>query len=634
MRRWRLGHKIAAGYVVAIAVGTLGSLTGVVVADYFQGIRVMEAGNAATQDRLLSRIYRNLRTAHLTILQLETQAPGSPQRRRLMLQDLRDVIVESTQLQQELNEHLRGNPPWLVAPKDDLQQLTTQSLVVLRAYVATHVPGILGVQDEALQRQAIADASVLLGEKLDSRGSGEWLTASPGQLAHLEAQLVDVSQELRPLLMRLHSKLEQTEIDLETAQGLEKGIIVGSLLVSALLAGTIALGVTRQITRPLMRVTAVAERVVATEQLEPVTPALGDLPLETEVAVLARSLDTLMSWVAHRNQELATKATQAQNQAQTLQNTLGDLKRTQTQLIQTEKMSLLGQVAAGVAHEINNPVSFIYGNLVHLSSDLQDLLALLALYESGESASSPEVVELTEDIDLEFLKQDMPKLIQSMQSGSERIREIVLSLRLFTRLDESALKTVNVNESLDSVVTILRSRLCPQDDRPAIELVQNYGELPLVECYAGQLNQVLMHLLTNAIDALEQSWQQTLPQKNAAPDNGDPARLLSITLETLVLNDNRIAIAITDTGPGIPDTVLPNIFEMFYTTKQAGKGTGMGLAIAHQVITEQHRGTITCDSVVGQGTTFRIELPCRQPLTPTDQTPDSPDYAVAVNSLV
>ncbi len=564
------------GYVVAIAAGAIGSIAGLIITDHVQGMGVMAVGDAATQDRIVGGLYQNLQTGHVAILQLNHPPEELPQKRQLLQQDVRLAIASSRQLVRELEQYLNDEPVlWLAAPKERLLVLANQSLAILEAYAHAQLPDIFS---------APAAASDL-----------------PKDPMELERQLDRRTQLLLPLMVATYSKLEQAEEDLENNQGLEKAIILLSLLVASLVAGGIALVVTRQVTRPLIEAAAVAERAAATGEFhERVMPVVGELHRETEVGILARSLDTLIERVAMRNRELAENAAQAQGQAQVLQRTLEELRHTQAQLVQTEKMSLLGQVAAGVAHEINNTVSYIYGNLIHIGQELKDLLTLLSLYESGETPQSPKVQEISEDIDIEFLREDMPKLLGSMRSGSERIREIVLSLRLFTRLDEAEWKSIDLNESIQSVVTILRSRLCAQSNRPEIELVENYAPLPPVKCYAGQFNQVIMHLLNNAIDATDAAW-------GADPASSDQP--LQITLTTTSLSGEQVAITITDTGTGIDSKRLDSIFEMFYTTKPAGKGTGMGLAIAHQVIAEKHGGTITCTSELGTGTTFNITLP-------------------------
>ncbi|MEM9771370.1 MAG: ATP-binding protein [Cyanobacteria bacterium P01_D01_bin.73] len=588
VRNWRLGQKIAAGYVLAIALGASGSIAGLIITDHVQGLGVMAVGDAATQDRILGRLYQNLQNAHIALLQLKNFPEEKTQERRLLIQDVRQAIADSSQLVDELDQYLsRGESVWLVTPEEELLAKANQSLETLQAYAYYQFPDVF--------RSSVSSESQ--GTPLPT---SQLSTAD--QATTLEKRLDQNAQNLLSLMTAVYSKLEQTEVDLEENQGVEKAIILWSLFISALVAGGIAIVVTEQITQPLISAAAVAERAAKTGEFnERVTPVVGDLHLETEVGILARSLDTLIDRVEARNQELANSAEQAKGQAEVLQRTLEELRRTQSQLVQTEKMSLLGQVAAGVAHEINNPVSFIYGNLIHVGKELKDLLALLALYESGETLQSAAVQELSRTVDVDFLQRDLPKLLQSMRSGAERIREIVLSLRIFTRLDEADLKVVDLNESIQSVVTILRSRLCYRDDRPAVRVVEEYGELPLVKCYASQFNQVILHLLNNALDSIDDVWQ-AVPRDNHQP---------RLKIRTEILPDGQALITVTDTGMGIEAENVPKVFEMFYTTKPAGKGTGMGLAIAHQVITEKHGGTITCTSKLGSGTTFTITLPTK-----------------------
>ena len=287
-------------------------------------------------------------------------------------------------------------------------------------------------------------------------------------------------------------------------------------------------------------------------------------------------------------------------QVKGLQNSLEDLYRNQAQLVQTEKMASLGQLVAGVAHEINNPVNFIHGNLIHAQNYFKDIVHLLDLYQSYYPQTYPEILDMAEDIDLEFIKDDATQLFQSMNVGTDRISEIVKSLRIFSRLDESETKEVSLHEGIDSTLTILQTRLRSNEWRPAIKVIKNYGSVPKIECYAGQLNQVFMNIFSNAIDALEErDRDRTFAEIEANPS--------TITIDTAQI-DGQIIIRISDNGPGISTSAQSRLFDPFFTTKPVGKGTGLGLAISYQVIAEKHHGSLSCSSQPGM-TVFIIKLP-------------------------
>jgi light-regulated signal transduction histidine kinase (bacteriophytochrome) len=288
---------------------------------------------------------------------------------------------------------------------------------------------------------------------------------------------------------------------------------------------------------------------------------------------------------------------QTQQQTQQITQALHQLQEAQTQLIQTEKMSSLGQLVAGIAHEINNPVNFIYGNLAHVSEYAHDLLGMLELHQQHCTHAIPEIGERAEEIDLEFITEDLPKTLTSMKIGIDRIRQIVLGLRNFSRLDEAEMKAVNIHEGIDSTLLILQHRLKAKPDCPAIELIKNYGNLPLVECYAGQMNQVFMNVLSNAIDALEDY-------------KSDSYRITIITsLGEIKSNIQSVIIRIADNGPGIPEDLRTKICDPFFTTKPVGKGTGLGLSISYKIVVDKHGGVFKCNSQADVGTEFWIEIP-------------------------
>ncbi|MEO1427873.1 MAG: ATP-binding protein [Cyanobacteria bacterium J06632_19] len=293
--------------------------------------------------------------------------------------------------------------------------------------------------------------------------------------------------------------------------------------------------------------------------------------------------------------------------------TLAKLKQTQVQLIQSEKMSSLGEMVAGIAHEINNPVNFIYANLDHVNNYVGDLLDLLSLYQQHYPEPDAEIKSKAEDVDTDFLVEDLSNILSSMEAGAERIQNIVLSLRNFSRLDEAQTKPVDIHEGIDSTLLILQHRIKATLERPGIKIIKEYGNLPNVECYAAQINQVFLHILSNAIDAIEEKFngQQEITDLENKHLEYKTTQLPTIRINTDISPENTILVRIADNGIGIIENIQPKIFDPFFTSKPVGKGKGLGLSISYQIIVKKHNGTLKYRTKYGKCTEFLIEIPIK-----------------------
>ncbi|MEO0826097.1 MAG: ATP-binding protein [Cyanobacteria bacterium J06635_15] len=377
------------------------------------------------------------------------------------------------------------------------------------------------------------------------------------------------------------------------------------LLVMALLFGISVLAtylMANRISRPLNQLTDYAERLAARD-----FSASVNIRSHDEIGLLARTMETM--------------ATDTQSFINQLECTLEELKQTQAQLIQSAKMSSLGQLVAGMAHEINNPVNFIAGNIRYTARYAENLVDLLKLHDRHSQPFHTQIAEKAEDVDLDFIMEDFPKVIASMQVGAERIGDIIKSLQSFSRLDQAELKTVNLHDGLDSTLLILSSRLKKTTTLSAINVVKQYGDLPTIECYAGQLNQVFMNVIGNAIDALEDKRRVAASAASEIP---------TLTLQTR-LKDDAVEIQITDNGCGISDDVRQRLFDPFFTTKAVGEGTGLGLSISYQIVVQRHGGQIDCLSELDQGSTFVISIPMAKVEPDLEAMPKEPTQAIPVS---
>ena len=386
-------------------------------------------------------------------------------------------------------------------------------------------------------------------------------------------EFIEFSEQVDVVIASIHQDIDTAQQDLNKAEILRSQIVLGSLLASVLAAIGLAIATSQMICRPLESLTDVARSVIRDEDVALRAPVIT----QDEIGTLAIALNQLIEWV------------------QTYTN---ELKAAQLQLIQAEKMSSVGQLVAGVAHEINNPVNFIHGNINPVSRYAEDLLETVHAYREHYPNPPESLQETLEEKDLEFIETDLSNLLQSMTIGTTRIRDIVLSLRNFSRLDESDYKTVDLHEGIDNTLLILQHRLKGNEaPKSSIEVIKSYAELPAVECLPGAINQVIMNVIVNALDALD------------SVECGARSVRKTLRVVTQKADDDRVQILIADNGQGMAEDVRSRIFDPFFTTKPVGQGTGLGLSISYQIVTEQHGGHLTCESALGEGTQFVMELP-------------------------
>ncbi|MEA5595046.1 sensor histidine kinase [Rivularia sp. UHCC 0363] len=452
---------------------------------------------------------------------------------------------------------------------------------------------------------------VSLSEEMRNHGhvlSDASLTDYQQDFRLINALAKDINLLLNQLTDSTHKKIAVIEADMDktshTSQLLSYAIVITILLVFISQFFLIMLPLIHSLDKLQKGASAIGAgkldyrlNICTKDELE---------QLADEFNCMAEKLTESYTEILERSQELTKlnynlqheigDRTQAQAE---LQKTLDELKSTQAQLIQTEKMSSLGQMVAGVAHEINNPVSFVYGNINHVNEYIKDILELIELYQQQFPNPGDEIEEKLDEMELDFVKEDLPKILISMKMGANRIREIVLSLRNFSRLDEADMKEVDIHEGIESTLLILQNRIKSKPNRIGIEVFKNYSQLPYIECYPGQLNQAFMNIINNAIDVLEEERDI---------DTQTP----QIHIHTELIDNKTAVVRIIDNGKGMNQQVKNKLFDPFFTTKPVGKGTGLGLSITYQIIVDKHQGQLHCVSEPGEGTEFIIQIPLHQ----------------------
>jgi signal transduction histidine kinase len=536
--RLSIRNKICWGYGISLGLAVLGTTVGLTLGDYYQQKARAQLADTQQQGKWLSRLqvtmaeFRPEREFIPVMRDTERFARASTE----FAQRAKKVEALLIALQSSPSSNREDMQPFLVAFEGQAENYVQQLNVILQQ-----------IDPATIQPNDIPALQRLFVDFVDSPVS---------------LKLFRYSEELTTLIEEAEKQNQLAEVALDRAGVLRTRIIYTSMLLSIALATVLAAYTSYAIARPIKAVTQVAQQVTEAADFSLKVP----VSTQDEVGVLAVALNQLIEWTARYTREL---------------------QETQTQLIQTEKMSSLGQMVAGVAHEINNPVNFIYGNLTYTQTYTDNLLTLVQLYQQQYPTATPEIETYIEKIDLDFLAEDLPKLVSSMQMGADRIRQLVLSLRNFSRLDEAEMKLIDLHEGIDSTLLLLNHRL-----KQGIQIVKHYGKLPLVECHPAQINQVFMNIISNAVDALQDCTKT--PQ-------------ITITTES---QQDRIVVKIADNGSGISQEIINKLFDPFFTTKPVGQGTGLGLAICYQVV-EKHHGKIQITSTPEYGAEFMINLPIK-----------------------
>jgi two-component system, NtrC family, sensor kinase len=594
----KIGQKIACGYAVAIGLALLGTATGLFVGDSYQR-------NARQQlDRSLQEedLYHKLEVAVLEVR-------SHPQRLATVLgnsiwfdfevskfrNDTANVLALSAELQTFIRKHPSGQP------LND-----THILDLSESYIKTTQLSI--EQIEAIWQQ-IQPANLTRAEIETARQQLSSATTTK-TLNRIQIQFERLAEQLDQNQRRIEKQKIAADRALDWAEKLRLSIVLSSMVLSAAIASILALFTSRTIVRPIYSLTQIAAQVTKTSDFKVKIPVTS----RDEIGSLTTSFNQLLRQIELYTRELEASNTTLEKRSQKLTVALTDLKRTQFQLIQSEKMSSLGQLVAGIAHEINNPTNFIYGNLTYANEYTHSLMKLLLLYHQNERNIVPEIQAIEQEVDIEFLQEDLPKIFTSMETGVKRIQKIVTSLRTFACLDEAELKRADLHEGLDTTLMILQHRLKAKSlqvggraySQPQINVIKEYANcLPLVECYVGEINQVFLNILNNAIDAIDEKQLQ----RSGREREENPGQ---IVIRTAAIDSQWVQIAIADNGTGIPESIQKYIFDPFFTMKPVGKGTGLGMSICYQIVAEKHRGTLEYFSIADQGTEFVMKIPIQQ----------------------
>jgi signal transduction histidine kinase len=601
----RVGQKIGLGYTLALSIAVCGTIAGFGVGDHYQQETQQREQHARNEVELLHRLQSRVLQARTHQQQLIPLAQY-PEK----FQDEYAHLLKHKAEIQEIWAELKA----FVAKSPTLQAAVHQARII--AFLQTY-DGVPQLYSQELERRVERIRSLDVASPTDvEQAQALMLEFTNSDLA---LEFDGISDDLVGLIDQAYQELEVATISDRQVSKFAEKVVVASIGLSVAIAIFLAVLTSRAIAQPIQSLTSVARRTTEESNFE----LQATVEQDDEIGTLANAFNQLIRAVQQLLQQQKTANEQLENYSQTLetqvevrtqelsdkntqlQQLLDELQRTQVQMVQSEKMSGLGQMVAGVAHEINNPVNFIYGNLTYVQEYAHNLLGLVQLYENYYPHPAPEIQAEAEDIDIEFIQADLPKVLDSMKLGTDRIRQIVLSLRNFSRMDEADFKAVDIHEGIDSTLLILQHRLKDKAERPAIQVIRDYGNIPLIECYPGQINQAFMNILANAIDALEEAnVKRTYQELKENPNQ--------INIRTAMIDSKWVKIAISDNGTGMSESVQKRIFDPFFTTKSVGKGTGMGLPISYQIVTEKHGGKLDCFSIPGEGSEFVIQILVQQ----------------------